>query len=195
PSTDRPAAGPSRRRLIVLGSLLVVGLAGAAGLGSAGWRIAQQKDAVLETPSQVAGLTRDDSENARGTAEYLRDGLGANVQLDRSVGAVYGDPTDPRRSVLLAGGTTLLWRPDRGLDAALDLVSDNEGPIAGLRGVDAGELDGVMKCGTSTSADGDITVCGWADHGSVALAMFPGRTVDDSAALLRRIRAAVQHRQ
>ena len=56
--------------------------------------------------------------------------------------------------------------------------------------MDAGELGGVMKCGTSVSQDGDITVCGWADHGSVALAMFPGRTVDESAGLFRQIRGS-----
>lgn len=196
PRQARPEGrgGPSRRRLIVLGSALVVGLAGAAGFGSAGWRIAQQKDTVLDTPAQVAGLTRDDSDDARATAEYLRTGLGAKVDLDRSVGAVYTDPADPRRSVLFAGGTALIWRPDRGLEAVLDLVSDNEGAVAGLREVAAGDLGGVMKCGTSASKDGDITVCGWADHGSVALAMFPGRPVEESTGLLREIRGAVQTR-
>lgn len=51
-----------------------------------------------------------------------------------------------------------------------------------------------MKCGTSSSPEGDLAVCGWADHGSVAMAMFPGRTADDSAALLRDIRGTVQTR-
>jgi hypothetical protein len=200
PSDDPPQAqpdgraGPSRRQLIVLGSALIVGLVGAAGLGSAGWRIAQQKDAVLDTPAQAAGLTRNDSDGARTTAEYLRTGLAANVDLDSSVGAVYADPADPRRSVLLAGGTALFWRPDRDLDAVFDLVSDNEGAVAGLREVPAGDLGGVMKCGTSASKDGDITVCGWADHGSVALAMFPGRAVEESARLLREIRSSAQTR-
>jgi hypothetical protein len=191
---DGAGGRPSRHRLIVLGSALIVALAGAAGLGSAGWRIAQQKDAAVDTPTELAGLTRDDSDGARSTAEYLRTGLGAKVDLDRSVGAVYADPADPRRSVLLAAGTALIWRPDRGLAAALDLVSDNEGAVAGLREVPPGDLGGVMKCGTSASQDGDITVCGWADHGSVALAMFPGRTVDESAGLLRAIRGSVQTR-
>jgi len=39
-----------------------------------------------------------------------------------------------------------------------------------------------------------MPVCGWADHGSLALAMFPGRSVDDSARLFVDIRSAAQTR-
>ena len=48
-----------------------------------------------------------------------------------------------------------------------------------------GDLGGVMKCGTTSGDGGDIAVCGWADHGSVVMAMFPGRSVDDAGGLLR----------
>ena len=37
-------------------------------------------------------------------------------------------------------------------------------------------------------------VCGWADHGSLALAMFPGRSEGDAATLLSQIRDATQKR-
>jgi hypothetical protein len=39
-----------------------------------------------------------------------------------------------------------------------------------------------------------MTVCGWADHGSLAVAMFPGRGIDESAGLLRKMRDAMQRR-
>ncbi|MFC6021913.1 hypothetical protein ACFP2T_37850 [Plantactinospora solaniradicis] len=194
PDGPGPSAGPSRRRKIVLGSVLAVALAGAAGLGSVGWRIAQEKDATLTTPAQVAGLNLDSSERARTTADYLRTGFTADINAEESIGAVYADPAAPQRSVLLFGGTALVWQPERDLDRLFDLVAEGEGAIGGLREVDAGSFGGVMKCGTSTSPEGDLAVCGWADHGSVAMAMFPGRTVDESAALLRDIRDTVQTR-
>jgi hypothetical protein len=194
PSDDGKSAHPSRRRMIIMGAALVVGLAGAAGLGAFGWQIVAEKDATLDAPAEVAGLTRDDSERARTTADYLRSGFAADIDLDRSIGAVYTDPADAKRSVLLFGGTALLWRPERDLNSLFDLMSDDTGAVAGLREVPAGELGGVMKCGTTSSPDGDIAVCGWADHGSTAMAMFPGRSVNDSAALLRDIRATVQTR-
>lgn len=194
PAERGEAVNPSRRRLMVLGSLLAVGLAGAAALGSAGWRIAQQQDAMLTTPTQVAGLVRDDSERARTTADYLQTAFAADIDLDKSIGAVYADPANARRSVLLFGGTTLLWQPERDLDSLFDLVSDDAGQVDGLHEVHAGDLGGVMKCGTTPSQDGDIVVCGWADHGSVVIAMFPGRNTGESAALLRTIRGGVQTR-
>jgi hypothetical protein len=51
-----------------------------------------------------------------------------------------------------------------------------------------------MKCGTTKSDDGNLTVCGWSDHGSLALAMFTNRTESDAATLLREIRNTTQKR-
>ncbi|RKN19164.1 hypothetical protein D7147_17465 [Micromonospora musae] len=199
-SNRDPAAAPerrvgwSRRRRIVWGAALVVGLAGAGVLGVAGWRVAQEKDTRIASPDQVAGLSRDDSERARSTADYLRSGFAADIELDRSFGTVYRDPTDEKRSVLLFGGTTLLWQPERDLDSLFGLMADETGKVTGLREVPAGELGGVMKCGTTSGDGGDFAVCGWADHGSVVLGMFPGRSVDDAGELFGDIRNVIQTR-
>ncbi|MFG2064686.1 hypothetical protein ACGFIK_25075 [Micromonospora sp. NPDC048871] len=192
-ATER-AAAPGRRRRVGIAVLAVLALTGAGSLGAWGWRIAEQKDTRIATPDQVAGLTRDDSERAVSTADYLRSGLAADIQLDTSFGAVYQDPADDRRSVLLFGGTTLLWQPERDLESLFGLMSDETGAVAGLRNVSSGRLGGVMKCGRTSGEGGDFAVCGWADHGSVAIAMFPFRPVDEAADLLRQIRETVQTR-
>ncbi|MFF0656445.1 hypothetical protein [Micromonospora tulbaghiae] len=194
PAQDPERRPVSRRRKIVLAALLAAGLAGAGAFGLGGWRVLQQKDTTLGQPAEVAGLVRDDSERARSTADYLRDGLAADIELDRGFGAVYSDRGDAMRSVLLFGGTTLLWQPERDLDTLFGLMADETGRVAGLREVDAGRLGGVMKCGTTSGDGGDFAVCGWADHGSVVMGMFPGRRVDDAAALFRDIRESVQSR-
>src|SRR5699024_6185714 len=121
-------------------------------------------------------LTLDQSEDAKSTADYLQTALAAEVDLDRTAAAVYQEPGD--KNVLFFGGTTLLWTPEDDLDTAFDLISDNQGSGVGIREVAAGELP----------------VCGWADHGSLALAMFPNRTVDEAAPLFQQIRAAVESR-
>ncbi|WP_422773677.1 hypothetical protein ACN28C_12720 [Plantactinospora sp. WMMC1484] len=191
-----PAERPSsRRRKIVLGSVLAVAVAGAAVMGSAGWRVLQQKDAALAAPAEVAGLTRDESEGARSTIEYLRTAVNAEINFAESYGAVYADPAGPDRSVLLFGGTTLVWQPERDLDRLFELASEEDSPVDGIREVDAGALGGVVKCGTAPVQGGEhLVFCGWADHGSIMMGMFPARSVDESATLLRDIRSAILSR-
>jgi hypothetical protein len=194
---DEVSAPSARRwntRTIVLASLLAVGLAGAAVLGTAAWRIASQKDTTLTTPAEAGGLRRDDSEQAVSTAESLRTALTAEVALDEAVGAVYTDPASKDRSVLFFGGTTLFWTPADDLDTAFGLFNDAAGEVTGLAEVPPGPLGGTMKCGSVASPDGDMAVCGWADHGSLALAMLPNRTPAESAPLLRAIRDKSQTR-
>jgi hypothetical protein len=182
----------SRARLIILSVVLVLALAGASVLGWTAWQIASQKDAELTTPAQVGSLRLDDSEDGRSTADYLQSALAAEVDLDKATGAVYLDTAG--KNVLFFGGTTLFWTPESDLEAAFSLIADNEGAVTDLHDVEAGSLGGTAKCGTTKSEDGELAVCGWADHGSLALAMFPGRPVADAASLLIQIREAAQTR-
>jgi hypothetical protein len=196
-----PAAAPaphSRRssplRRVVLGALLVVGLAGAAVVGVAGYRVLQQKDATLRPPDAVGGLTRDDSPGAEATAENLSTALAAGIDLDETVAVVYADPASEERSVFLFGGTALVLTPGRHLDDALRLLGEQSGPATSMREVPPGDLGGVMKCGRVQVPDVAMAACGWADHGSVAVAMFPGREVAEAVNLMRELRAGTQTR-
>jgi len=184
----------SRTKTVVLSALLVAGLAGAAVVGAGAWRISAQKDAALVAPPEVGTLRIDESARGKETADYLTTALAAEVDLDKTVGAVYTDGGSSDRGVLFFGGTTLIWTPESDLDTAFDLMSDDQGAVTGLHEVAAGPLGGTMKCGLTRSQDGDLTVCGWADHGSLALAMFPNRPEPESAKLMLDIRSAAQTR-
>jgi hypothetical protein len=191
---DEPAESKprSRARRIVMAVLLAIVVFGGGALAYAGWQIRSQKDATLSVPPTIGALRLDDSEDGKTTADYLQTALSAEVDLDKAVGAVYNDSSN--HSILFFGGTTLIWSPEKDLDTAFGLISDNQGAVTGLHKVDAGKLGGTMKCGTTKSDDGTLAVCGWADHGSLALAMFPGRSESDSAKLLLDIRDATQKR-
>ena len=182
----------SRVRKILLTALLAIALAGAGTLGYAGWQVLSQKNATLTTPGQIGTLTLDQSDDGKQTADYLQTALSAEVNLNKAVGAVYNDGTSG--SVLFFGGTATIWSPEKDLDTAFGLISDKQGAVIGLHKVDPGKFGGTMKCGTTKSDDGNLSVCGWADHGSLALAMFPSRSEPASATLLRQIRDATQKR-
>jgi hypothetical protein len=188
-----PRPGLLRNRRILLGVLagIVVLLIVAIGLA---WRFLQQDSISLGTPAAIGNLTLDDSGDAKQTAEYLRTAVAARIALDQSVGAVYKDPVSTSHDVLFFGGTHLMLNPSKDLDQAIiGLLSDSSGEVTGLHEVPAGPLGGVMKCGTSNGDGGAMAVCGWADRGSLGVALFPGRTLDESAELLRTLRGQVEH--
>jgi hypothetical protein len=147
----------------------------------------------MTLPATVAGLTLDDGDNAKQTAEYLRTAVAAKIDLDDSVGGVYRDPASRDQDVMIFGGTHLMLNPAKDLDQAFSLLNDSSGQVSDLHEVPAGPRGGVMKCGMSTSDGGSMPVCGWADRDSLALALFPGRSVDQSAQLLREMRAGIEH--
>jgi hypothetical protein len=197
PPPDRDDESPrprSRRRTIALGAVAAVGLVAVGGLGWFGSGILREKDATLATPERIGTFVRDDSERAKSTADDLRSAFEAGIDLDKSVGAVYTDPASANRSVLLFGGTTLLWSPEKDLDTLFGLMADDAGDVTDVRELEPGDLGGVLKCGKTTADGSDISVCGWADHGSVAIGLFPGRGQDEAGTLLRDVRAAVQSR-
>jgi hypothetical protein len=193
---DKSEEAKTRRRIpgrrIALGVVLAIGIAGVATFGRTGWQIYTQKDAALTAPAQIGTLRLDDSADGKATAEYLQTALSAEVELDKAVGAVYRD--DAGKNILFLGGTGLFWTPDNDLETAFGLISDAEGAVTGLHEEDAGPMGGTMKCGATKTDDGNLTVCGWADHGSLAMAMFPNRTTEEAAPLLREIRAQAQSR-
>jgi hypothetical protein len=183
---------PGRVRRVLIAVLLVIATAGLVTLGVTSWRIIAQRDAKLEIKPSVGALSLDYSSEGANTAAYLQTALAAEVDLDKTVGAVYRE--SPEKTVLFLGGTGLIWTPAKDLEAAMSLISDKEGAVTDLHDVDPGPLDGTMKCGITKSTDGDLTVCGWADHGSLALALFNNRPPSEAAPLMQKLRNAIQSR-
>ncbi|MEV4417350.1 hypothetical protein [Catellatospora sp. NPDC049609] len=194
PAEDDQPAAHSKRRRWTLTAMAVLGagaIAAAFTLGPTLVRMSQQNDAVLTMPDKIDAYARDDSAEAKDTAGYLLTALAADIELDTTAAAIYTDPAlGPAKSVMVFGGTTSMFSPERELDTVLRLMDDETGGVTGLRDFEPGDLGGVLKCGSADAPDGQLAVCGWADHGSIALALFPGRTPDEAAPLLTTIRTA-----
>jgi hypothetical protein len=192
-----PAAGRRallRPRNLVLLGVAVVALILAAIFGPLAWQLWTEKDVRIATPQRVAGLVLDDSQGAHDTVDYMRTAVETGVSLQHTVGAVYADEAGEPRSVLFVGGTGVLVEPSAALDKTFSLITDDAGGVESVQEVPAGPLGGVMKCGTTKTDGNPMAVCGWADHGSLGIAMFPNRPTDQSAELLRSMRKAMQNR-
>ena len=195
---DDAPARPSRRRrvLAILGAAAFLLFAAMLLVfGPTAMHILQARGTHLSTPAKAAGLTRDDSARAHETTDYLRTAMAAGAPVDHPVGAVY---TDGSGSVIFFGGTQSAWSPDRGLRAMFDLVAGEKDGVTGVTGYDPGPLGGTLRCGSTATDDPAgaqrMTVCGWADHGSLAVAMFTGREPGPAAAVLRAMRPALERR-
>jgi hypothetical protein len=176
--------------VVLLATAIVVGVL----VGPTAWQLLREKDATIDTPAQVAGLTRDDTGNTADAADYLRTAVAAQAPVDHSVAAVYTDHGDAEHGVIFVGGTGLMLRPEKELDGVFGLITDQADGVEGVRREPTGPLGGVLKCGTTKIEDISVAVCGWADHGSLAVALFARRGVDEAADLMRRMRDAMQHR-
>jgi hypothetical protein len=184
---------PRPRNLVLIGAAVAVLVLGAVSAPIA-WEMWNEKEVHIATPPSVAGLVLDDSQGAHDTIDYLRTAVETGVSLKTSTGAVYADESGESRSVLFVGGTGAVGSPDEVLTKTFGLITDNAGGVESVHEVPAGPLGGTMRCGTTRTDGGSMAVCGWADHGSLGIAMFPNRPVEQSAELLRTMRKALQDR-
>jgi hypothetical protein len=180
---------------------VVVGLLAACGIG--GYLLARpylaEWPATLSKPEKVAGLELSTEPALQQAANEIAAGLRKDVQVDEALAAFYHDPAAQEKIVALVGGTAFLMSPKAELDEAFRNASNEGIPISGAQDVDPGPLGGLARCGTAEQETDDgqkvpVSVCAWADHGSLMIGLFFNRPIEESAALLRQIRGEVLSR-
>jgi hypothetical protein len=144
--------------------------------------------ASVSLPAQAAGLVRvDDQDSRRLTADLKRRVQAEYLVTDDVFAAVYTQPETSGNNVTLLGAARFIFDPGKDLRPALGKLSKLS--VTDVHSADAGPLGGELSCGVGDGAAATV-VCGWADHGSIGVAIFPGRSTEESAGLLRRLRAA-----
>ncbi|GAA2625693.1 hypothetical protein GCM10010399_66460 [Dactylosporangium fulvum] len=183
---------PIKRIAIICAAVAAVALlVSGAVYGPTVVRVIQQSDTKVQSRDQVGAFTLDKSDDATSTAEYIRDAVATEVNLDQSVGLIYKDQAN---SVILVAGTARIWKPEASLKSAFDVMTDNSGGVSDIRDMDAGDLGGLMRCGVTKTQDEDFPVCGWADNGSVGIALLPGQQLPDAHKVTLELRNAIEHR-
>jgi hypothetical protein len=163
-----------------------------AGYFFGGRDILAERNATLSTPETVAGLKKSANPQLQPFADKATEDLKKESGLDSTVAAFYEDPKDPRKLVMLVGGTKLLLRPESELDDAFRGFNEGaEQDVKNVVEVDPGDQGGKARCGSVTEEGTQSALCAWADHGSIVLGVFFNRPVNESAALLRQIRSQI----
>ncbi|GAA0902388.1 hypothetical protein [Virgisporangium aurantiacum] len=151
---------------------------------------AAEYPARIDLPATVAGLTKVDNATLNKTANDTAQKIKTATNADSAVAAYYAPSGDLTKAVGLVGATGRITDPEGELDDAFS----SELAASGVEDVDPGPLGGKMRCGTTASSGQALSVCGWADGGSLMLGIFVNRSSTDSADLFRQIRAEVLKR-
>jgi hypothetical protein len=199
---DEVEPEPVRRRRRVWPIVLAVVLLLVAVLGVSGYLLARpyfaEYPATLTLPDTLVGHQRSTNPELRQAADAAVAGLRSEIELENAVADFYQDPVDDTRIVWLIGGTKFIMNPGAEIDSAFRGVgSSGDFTMTSPTDVDPGPLGGVARCskaGIANTGELQIAVCAWADHGALVIVMFFNRTVDESANLLRQIRAQIQSR-
>ena len=192
---SEPTRRPRRALLIALPLVAVLLAAGMAVFLKFVLPVIQEGDATISTPDTVAGLTKVTRPALQDVADKLKGDLEASMSdVSGSVVSFYEDPADPAKIVLLYGVTGPVTSPERSLNATLDQLTGGGGIYVEMHPVDPGPLGGVAKCGAGDSSSGAVSVCGWSDHGSIAVVIFFNRDVESSTELFGRIHGEVLSR-
>ena len=138
---------------------------------------AEQYPATAALPPQAAGLAKRDDSTATATATALEVMVRSRYWLaEDTFAAVYAEPQTGRRQVIIFGATLLLFDPEKDLRTRFNELT-GELSLTDIRTVDAGPAGGHQRRADGRRDGQPVAVCGWADHGSIAIGIFSERTV------------------
>ncbi|WP_433210275.1 hypothetical protein ACQP00_47305 [Dactylosporangium sp. CS-047395] len=152
-----------------------------------------QYPASVNVDAGVAGLTRLTDAGSKKTAEQLQTALTSDHLDESGFTVAYQDNADGKAKILVFGATRFITDPARDLDASLGKLGTKI-QVQNVRDVEPGVLGGEQRCAASRLDGRPATVCGWADHGVIAIAVFAGKTVDEASRSMQSIRAAIVNR-
>jgi hypothetical protein len=145
--------------------------------------------AHVSTPASIGSLRLSTDPNDLKAAEEIRTQVRAvgGASIHDLAAGFYNDPSQPGRYAIVVAATGVVHNPAATLNQILPV------PQAGLpivHAVDLGVSGGVARC-ASNVAGYRLTICAWADAGSLGSVTLPLR--DDVAAvgLFRQIYGAV----
>ncbi|MFY1687313.1 hypothetical protein [Plantactinospora sp. WMMB782] len=138
-------------------------------------------------PSEVLDLRLLDNADGRQTAEQLKQEVRARNWLSggEAFAGVYRASNGKR--VVIFGSTGFQLSPESAVQDELTRLQD-EYAVTSVEPVPTGVRGEYRSCGTGTVNGDEVVICTWADHGSLATALFTRLSIADSSELLSTLR-------
>jgi hypothetical protein len=154
----------------------------------------QERNAHVSVPHKIGSLVQSTDPNDVAAASRLEAEFRSDVPEAKDlVAAVYKDPSDASKPVIMMAATGNNSDPEGTLDAAF--TSDDPTTVfVGVHDIDPGPLGGSARCGSETDDTERIVFCAWSDHGSFGATIIVNRDDASSENLFRDVRAAVLSR-
>jgi len=152
--------------------------------------VVEQYPAEVVLPETIADFRlRDDSSSRRLVQELEKEiEAGDHFAVDDTFAAVYGDRLGKRVAVF--GTTGLRLTPKSDLEREMTRLTERYA-LTELTEIDSDTRGQHQQCALGNSQGVTVVVCGWADHGSLGVALFTRRSLPESAALLPEFRDAL----
>lgn len=157
--------------------------------------IAASGTTVTAPATLPGGLNKETSDEMQKIVDEMERDLRNDVgDVDQVAAGIYSDGDAQKLVVLVAATSTVLFPDDEIEEAFNGFNATAGGGVGGQVDYPAGDLGGTVKCASGTEDDLPMTLCAWADHGSVGIAIFIGRDLKESSDLFLQIRPLVESR-
>ncbi|WP_432979155.1 hypothetical protein [Dactylosporangium sp. CA-233914] len=165
--------------------------------------IFKDSGAHVSAPATLpGGLTKQDSPEADTLRDSMETDLRGSIDsVDEIATGVYSkSDDDPTHIVVLVAATGTFISPGSEIDSAFKGFNSGSdlATTSAPAEYPAGRLGGTVKCGGAEYKFGNdglkVSLCVWADHGSVGMVMFMGQEVSAVSGQFVNIREAVQTR-
>ncbi|WP_422773684.1 hypothetical protein ACN28C_12760 [Plantactinospora sp. WMMC1484] len=144
-------------------------------------------------PSEILDLRLLDNAAGRQTAEQLKQEVQArNWFTDgEAFAGVYR--TSNGKRVVIYGTTGFRFSPESAVQDEILRLEEEYG-VTSVESVPTGVRGEYRSCGTGRADGDEVVVCTWADHGSLATALFTRLSITDSSDLLTALRESIIQR-
>jgi hypothetical protein len=146
---------------------------------------------TIAAPKTLGGRPKLTDDQFAQMADSLKAGLSQLPNATNSVGALYGTLAK-QDMVVLAAAEAPIDDPQATLDALFGSPGLSGMKVSNVTSAPTGSLGGSAKCGNPETSGSNLTLCTWADEGSLGMLIWYDKSIASAKAEFPRLRAQIE---